>query len=53
MAYRVAVVDDNKTDAEYVQSILDAWAQNRQASVQVQRFTSAENFLFHYAEDKN
>ena len=53
MAYRVAIVDDSKTDAEYVQSILNTWAQDRQAGVQAQRFTSAENFLFHYADDKN
>lgn len=52
MAYRVAIVDDNSIDAEYVQSMLSAWAQERQADVQAQRFSSAENFLFHYAEDK-
>lgn len=52
MAYRVAIVDDNRTDAEYVQSILSAWAQHRQVSAQVQRFASAESFLFHYADDK-
>ena len=53
MAYRVAIVDDSNIDAEYVQSILSTWAQDRQAGVQAQRFTSAENFLFHYAEDKD
>ena len=52
MAYRVAIVDDSNIDAEYVQSILSAWAQDRQTGVQAQRFTSAENFLFHYADDK-
>ena len=52
MAYRVAIVDDSNIDAEYVQSILNAWAQERQAGVQAKRFVSAENFLFHYADDK-
>ena len=52
MAYRVAIVDDSNIDAEYVQSIVNAWARERQAVVQTQRFVSAENFLFHYAEDK-
>ena len=52
MAYRVAIVDDSNIDAEYVQNILNAWAQDRQAGVQAQRFVSAENFLFHYADDK-
>lgn len=53
MAYRVAIVDDSNIDAEYVQSILKAWAQDRQVGVQAQRFTSAENFLFHYSDDKS
>ena len=52
MAYRVAIIDDDHVDAEYVQRILDAWAKERQAGVQAQRFASAESFLFHYAEDK-
>ena len=52
MAYRVAIVDDSNIDAEYVQHILNTWAQDRKASAQAQRFTSAENFLFHYADDK-
>jgi len=34
MAYRVAIVDDSYIDAEYVQSILSAWARDQQASVQ-------------------
>lgn len=53
MVYRVAIVDDSNIDAEYVQSILESWAQDRQASVQMRRFNSAESFLFHYADDKD
>lgn len=52
MVYRVAIVDDNSIDAEYVQSILKAWALDRQAGVQAERFVSAENFLFQYADNK-
>ena len=52
MAYRIAIVDDDHVDAEYVGRILNAWALDRQACVQVQQFTSAESFLFRYAEDK-
>ena len=52
MTYRIAIVDDNQVDAEYVHSILNTWGRERQAGVQVQRFTSAESFLFRYAEDK-
>lgn len=53
MAYCIAIVDDNQIDAEYVQSILEGWSQERQASVQMRRFNSAESFLFHYADDKD
>ena len=52
MAYRVAVVDDNITDAEFVKGILNGWAQLRQVAVQAMVFPSAESFLFRYAEDK-
>lgn len=52
MAYRVAIIDDSNIDAEYVRGILKAWAQERQAVVQAERFRSAESFLFRYAEDK-
>ena len=52
MAYRVAICDDSNTDAGYVQSILNNWAAARQVAVHVEAFTSAESFLFHYAEDK-
>ena len=53
MAYRVAIVDDSRADAEYVQSILNTWAQQRQEPVQSEVFLSAERFLFRYAGDKS
>ena len=52
MAYRVAIVDDSTTDAEFVQGILNSWAEQRQANIQAEVFPSAESFLFRYAEDK-
>ncbi len=52
MAYRVAVVDDRARDAEFVQGILNRWAEQRQVSIQSAVFPSAERFLFQYAEDK-
>ena len=52
MAYRVAIVDDSKTDADFVKGILNSWAQERQVSIQESVFPSAESFLFRYAEDK-
>lgn len=53
MAYRAAIVDDSDLDAEYVQNFLKSWAREREVGVQAERFSSAESFLFHYAEDKN
>ena len=52
MAYRVAIVDDSTTDAEFVKGILNSWADLRQANIQAEVFPSAEAFLFRYAEDK-
>lgn len=53
MAYRVAIVDNSGVDADYVERILNAWAEERQVAVVPQRFESAERFWFRYAEDKD
>lgn len=52
MAYRVAICDDSPQDAAFVQVLLERWAQTRGIEVQLALFSSAEQFLFHYAEDK-
>ena len=52
MAYRVAIVDDSKTDAEFVHGILNSWVEQRQTDILLEVFPSAEAFLFRYAEDK-
>lgn len=52
MAYRAAICDDSVTDAEFVSNILNSWAVQRQVNIQIERFPSAERFLFRYAEDK-
>ena len=52
MAYRVAIVDDSVTDARFVEGILKDWAGEKQTAIQAQVFSSAESFLFRYAEDK-
>ena len=53
MAYRVAIVDDSTTDAEFVQGILNGWAEQRHTDIRAEVFPSAEAFLFRYAEDKD
>ena len=52
MVYRVAIVDDSKTDAEFVQGILNFWAEQQLINIHTEEFPSAESFLFRYAEDK-
>ena len=53
MAYRVAIVDDSETDAQFVRDLLIDWSENRQLGIHAQIFSSAESFLFRYAEDKD
>ena len=52
MAYRAAICDDSTVDAEFVQHILNLWAESRQTDMQSEIFPSAERFLFRYAADK-
>lgn len=50
MEYKVAICDDSETDRRYVSGLVERWAAGSGHTVQVKDFTSAENFLFHYAE---
>lgn len=52
MELRVGICDDSQTDAAYVETFLSAWAQERDLALHVERFPSAESFLFRYAEEK-
>ncbi len=52
MAYKVAICDDSKTDAAYVEKMLYKWAKDRDVEVYPKAFPSAENFMWYYAEDK-
>lgn len=52
MTYRIAICDDSMKDAEFVQRILNNWAEARHISICAERFPSAERFLFRYADDK-
>ena len=52
MAYRMAIVDDSDADGSFVMTLLEQWAVQRQVPILAERFSSAEQFLFRYAEDK-
>lgn len=48
-----AICDDNPTDAEYVSQLVERWAREIGISLKIERFSSAEGFLFQYAEKKD
>lgn len=52
VAYRVAICDDNASDAAYVRTLLHRWAQEREIPVRSECFPSGESFLFQWAGDQ-
>lgn len=53
MIYRIAIVDDNQTDREFLHAQTQSWAAQNGSTLQAELFVSAEEFLFHYAEHKD
>ena len=53
MAYRAAIVDDSAQDGAFVREILTYWADQRGLALEAAVFSSAERFLFQYAQDKD
>jgi len=49
---RIAICDDSSADAAFVENQVKAWAAARPVGIYTQVFSSAESFLFQYAEDK-
>lgn len=52
MIYRIAVCDDRQNDRDYLSALLSEWAASVGHIVQAELFSSAEEFLFRYEEDK-
>jgi len=52
MELRVGICDDSQTDGAYVASLLARWAGERDITLHVEQFPSAESFLFRYDEEK-
>lgn len=50
MNYKIAICDDSEADRQYVSGLAAKWAANTGHTVQTALFSSAENFLFCYAE---
>ncbi|MCD8378742.1 MAG: LytTR family DNA-binding domain-containing protein [Lachnospiraceae bacterium] len=53
MAYHIAVCDDSPIDLQYDIRLIEQWADERQTTVRIESFPSAESFLFRYAEEKD
>lgn len=53
MKYKIAICDDCEADRQYVLNMVEAWARSVGCAVHTDTFSSAENFLFHYAEEND
>lgn len=53
MELRIAVCDDAEEDRAYVSGLVKDWAAQAGHQAEITAFSSAESFLFRYAEDKN
>lgn len=53
MTYQIAICDDNNTDTEYISSLVNLWSKENNLQINISTFSSAEEFLFHYADKKN
>lgn len=53
MKYKIAICDDSDADRQYVLNMVNRWATGAGHVVHTDIFTSAENFLFHYAEESD
>ena len=53
MNLNIAICDDSIIDSNYVKELVINWSTNRKCQVNINVFTSAEAFLFHYEENKN
>lgn len=50
MNYKIAICDDLDADRKFISGLVSRWGINSCHGVQISAFSSAENFLFHYAE---
>lgn len=53
MKYKIAICDDSRADRQYVLNMVEAWAVEAGHVVHADTFSSAERFLFHYAEESD
>ena len=45
MTYRIAIVDDNQTDREFLHDQAQSWAEQNSRTLQAELFATAEAFI--------
>ena len=50
--YKIAICDDTEADRKYIKDLVIGWAHNFGYDIDIHLFSSAEEFLFEYEEDK-
>lgn len=53
MDYNIAVCDDQEAERSYLSALAEQWAEDRGHRIQISAFSSAENFLFQYEDQKD
>lgn len=53
MKCKIAICDDSDADRQYVLDMVDRWAASAGHLIHINAFSSAESFLFHYAEESD
>ena len=53
MRYKIAICDDCDVDRQYILNMVTLWGEISGHIVHIDTFSSAENFLFHYAEESD
>lgn len=52
MKVNFAICDDNVIDSNYVKELVTNWSNNKKYQINIDVFSSAEAFIFHYVENK-
>ena len=50
MNYRIAICDDVEADRRFIADMVNGWSQQRGYIAKIDKYTSAENFLFNYTD---
>lgn len=53
MKYKIAICDDVEADRQYVSNMIHQWSVSYGHIVYIRLFHSAEDFMFHYAEEND